>query len=62
MVRGPGFDYPRTIIANKPRRLNHEWFEQYDWLEYSPKVDKAFCHTATCSEIVLKGKVEMMHL
>jgi hypothetical protein len=48
LVRGPhrpqpGFGYPQTIIAHKPRWFNHEWFEQYDWLEYSPKVDRAFC-------------------
>ncbi|XP_020396600.1 zinc finger MYM-type protein 1-like [Zea mays] len=48
LVRGPhrpqpGFKYPQTIIAKKPRRFNPEWFEQYDWLEYSEKVDKAFC-------------------
>jgi hypothetical protein len=48
LVRGPhrpqpGFKYPQTIIAKKPRRFNPEWFEEYNWLEYSEKVDKAFC-------------------
>ncbi|PVH38689.1 hypothetical protein PAHAL_5G328300 [Panicum hallii] len=48
LIRGPhrpqpGFSYPQTIIGKKPRRFNPDWFEQYDWLEYSEKVDKAFC-------------------
>ncbi|PVH33693.1 hypothetical protein PAHAL_8G046400 [Panicum hallii] len=48
LIRGPhrpepGFNYPQTIIGKKPRRFNPDWFEQYDWLEYSEKVDKAFC-------------------
>jgi hypothetical protein len=48
LIRGPhrpqpGFSYPQTIIGKKPRRFNPDWFEQYDWLEYSEKVDKVFC-------------------
>ncbi|XP_062222594.1 uncharacterized protein LOC133921645 isoform X2 [Phragmites australis] len=48
LIRGPyrpqlGFKYPQKQIAGKLRRFNAEWFKQYDWLEYSDKVDKAFC-------------------
>jgi hypothetical protein len=48
LVRGPyrpqpGFNYPQTIIVNKQRWFNPQWFEEYDWLEYSEKVDEAFC-------------------
>ena len=48
LIRGPhrpqpNFKYPQSIIANVPRRFNPEWFKKYDWLEYSEKVDKAFC-------------------
>lgn len=38
----PGFKYPQTLIQGKQRRFNPNWFEEYDWLEYSEKVDKAF--------------------
>src|SRR6266540_2697675 len=40
----PDFDYPHRLIGDDQRRFNPEWFEKYDgWLEYSDKVDKAFC-------------------
>jgi hypothetical protein len=39
----PGFKFPQTIIAGKPRRCQHEWFNMYGWLEYSEKADKCFC-------------------
>jgi hypothetical protein len=32
-----------VLIENVPRWFNPEWFKKYDWLEYSEKVDKAFC-------------------
>lgn len=38
----PGFKFPQTIIAGKPRRCQHEWFNMYGWLEYSEKADKCF--------------------
>lgn len=48
LVRGPyrpqpGFNYPQTLIVGKPRRFNPEWFQEYDWIEYSEKADRAFC-------------------
>jgi hypothetical protein len=40
----PGFKYPQKLIADVPQRFNPEWFNEYGrWLEYSEKVDKAFC-------------------
>jgi hypothetical protein len=40
----PGFKYPQKLIADAPRRFNPEWFNEYGrWLEYSEKMDKAFC-------------------
>jgi hypothetical protein len=48
LIRGPhrpqlGFSYPRIIIGKRAHRFNLDWFREYDWLEYSEKVDKAFC-------------------
>jgi len=38
----PGFKYPEKIIAGHPRRFHPDWFTEYDWLEYSEKVDNFF--------------------
>jgi hypothetical protein len=41
-----GFNFPYTLFGKKKkkRRFNPEWFDQYgNWLEYSEKVDKAYC-------------------
>ncbi|KAL7600896.1 uncharacterized protein LOC111910286 [Lactuca sativa] len=48
LIKGPcqprGHTFPWRIIGNKKRRFNPAWFNQFsDWLEYSVKVDKAFC-------------------
>jgi hypothetical protein len=39
----PSFKYPQKIIVGKPRRFNPAWFDEYNWIEYSEKVDRAFC-------------------
>jgi hypothetical protein len=40
----PRFKYPQKLIADVLWRFNPEWFNEYGrWLEYSEKVDKAFC-------------------
>jgi hypothetical protein len=33
----------KKIIVGKPRRFNPAWFDEYSWIEYSEKVDRAFC-------------------
>ncbi|KAK1382927.1 TTF-type domain-containing protein [Heracleum sosnowskyi] len=47
VLRGPcrpeGYIYPTKMIGEKPRRFNPKWFESFDWLEYSVKLDKVFC-------------------
>ncbi|KAK1358227.1 zinc finger MYM-type protein 1-like [Heracleum sosnowskyi] len=47
ILRGPcrpeGYIYPIKMIGEKPRRFNPKWFESFDWLEYSVKLDKVFC-------------------
>lgn len=35
--------YPRTKFGSTLRSFNKSWFDNFEWLEYSPKVDKAFC-------------------
>ena len=40
----PGYKYPQKLIAGAPRRFNPNWFKEYHgWLEYSEKLDRAFC-------------------
>ncbi|XP_076910090.1 uncharacterized protein LOC143567587 [Bidens hawaiensis] len=36
-------NFPFKAYNGKPRRFNVEWFDKYPWLEYSIKVDKAYC-------------------
>jgi hypothetical protein len=49
LTRGPyrpphDFNYPSRLIGKDQRRFNPAWFKKYGgWLEYSDKVDKAFC-------------------
>ncbi|KAJ9539257.1 hypothetical protein OSB04_031990 [Centaurea solstitialis] len=47
LVRGPcqprGHKFPTKLIGAKPRRFVPSWFDEYQWLEYSVKVDKAYC-------------------
>lgn len=35
--------YPRKLQGHKFRSFHKEWYKQYDWLEYSPTADAAFC-------------------
>lgn len=36
--------FPQTIIGEKARRFNPNWFSQFgSWLEYSVKEDSVFC-------------------
>lgn len=35
--------YATTVIGNKSRQFQPKWYSMYDWLEYSPNVDAAFC-------------------
>ncbi|XP_071712419.1 uncharacterized protein [Rutidosis leptorrhynchoides] len=47
LQRGPtqprGHLFPIKKIASKDRRFVITWFDEYHWLEYSEKVDKAYC-------------------
>ncbi|XP_076932368.1 uncharacterized protein LOC143597875 [Bidens hawaiensis] len=36
-------NFPCNDYYGKPRRFNVAWFDKYPWLEYSIKVDKAYC-------------------
>lgn len=35
--------FPRTQYGNNLRSINASWYNEHNWLEYSPKIDKAFC-------------------
>ncbi|XP_074300000.1 uncharacterized protein LOC141631198 [Silene latifolia] len=39
----PKRDFPQTLHGKKLRRFKAEWYDKYDWLEYSEKNDAAFC-------------------
>ncbi|KAJ9552583.1 hypothetical protein OSB04_016628 [Centaurea solstitialis] len=47
LVMGPcqprGHEFPTKLIEAKARRFVPSWFDEYQWLEYSVKVDKAYC-------------------
>ncbi|KAI3746066.1 hypothetical protein L6452_08485 [Arctium lappa] len=47
LVRGPcqprGHEFPSKVIGAKARRFVVNWFDQFQWLEYSVKVDRAYC-------------------
>ncbi|KAJ9565413.1 hypothetical protein OSB04_001379 [Centaurea solstitialis] len=47
LVRGPcqprSHEFPTKMIGAKPRRFVVSWFDEYQWLEYSVKVDRAYC-------------------
>lgn len=67
LIRGPcqprGHVFPKTPSGDKNRRFNPAWFDLYgSWLEYSVKKTGLFVCFATCLEITLKIKVEVMHL
>ncbi|XP_039053351.1 zinc finger MYM-type protein 1-like [Hibiscus syriacus] len=46
-IKGPcqprGHTFPSKKIGPKLRRFIVEWFDEFDWLEYSIKEDKAYC-------------------
>lgn len=35
--------YPRSKFGNTLRSFNKSWYLSFDWLEYSPKLNRAFC-------------------
>ncbi|XP_060854976.1 zinc finger MYM-type protein 1-like [Metopolophium dirhodum] len=36
-------NYPRTKMSNIQRQFHKEWFKSFSWLEYSVKLDRAYC-------------------
>jgi len=36
--------YPKTKFGNQNRAFSAFWYEHYDWLEYSIKMDAVFCY------------------
>ena len=41
-TRGSCLSYPRD---GTKRRVQPQWFKEYDWLEYSATLNTLFCHT-----------------
>ena len=35
--------FPQTNASDRNRRFVKAWFDEFDWLEYSVKKDKAYC-------------------
>ncbi|XP_023743007.2 uncharacterized protein LOC111891158 [Lactuca sativa] len=46
-IKGPsqpkGHDFPSIKIGNKNIHFVKEWFDEFNWLEYSTKENKAYC-------------------
>lgn len=46
-IKGPyqpkGHDFPSIKIGDENRRFVKEWFDEFNWLEYSTKENKAYC-------------------
>lgn len=40
--------YPRTLQGHKLRSFQKEWFNKFEWLEYSSAIDAAFCFPCRC--------------
>jgi hypothetical protein len=36
-------NYARTKISSTLRQFHKEWFKSFSWLEYSVKLDRAYC-------------------
>ena len=36
--------FPTTTYSNRARSFNPAWYDTYDWLEYSVKLDACFCY------------------
>ena len=36
-------NFPTKIMSKKERRFVVSWYDEFDWLEYSVKEDKAYC-------------------
>ena len=47
MVNGPcqplSHEFPRTMIGTTLRSFQIDWFNKWEWLEYSVSKDAAFC-------------------
>ena len=42
-VQPTRISFPVTVLTNKKRSFNPEWYRQYNWLEYSIEKNAAFC-------------------
>ncbi|XP_052622458.1 uncharacterized protein LOC111893588 [Lactuca sativa] len=59
LLQGPcqprGYIFPSKKIGSKERRFVVKWFDDFDWLEYSIKENKAFClFCYVCGDMVGK--------
>ena len=38
------FQFPKTVICGKRRRIQHVWFQKFPWLHYEEQSDRLFCY------------------
>ena len=44
----PSIDFPKTDQGRKKYRFSKNWYNEYDWIEYSLSKDAAFCFSCRC--------------
>ena len=44
----PSIDFPQTDQGRKKYRFSKNWYNEYDWIEYSLSKDAAFCFSCRC--------------
>ena len=44
----PLIDFPQTDQGRKKYRFSKNWYNEYDWIEYSLSKDAAFCFSCRC--------------
>jgi hypothetical protein len=59
IFKGPcqprGLDFPRRQYGQRSRHFQEQWYENYDWLEYSESKDASYCFYCFLFKKLVKG-------
>jgi hypothetical protein len=50
-----GLDFPRRQYGQRSRHFQEQWYENYDWLEYSESKDASYCFYCFLFKQLAKG-------